>query len=40
LILLLVVVPSIWPRLNVVEWIVVPPVRAIIGFFLGLAGLA
>ena len=40
LILLLVVVPSIWPRLNLVQWIVVPPVQAVLGFFLGLAGLA
>jgi Zn-dependent protease len=40
LILLLVVVPMVWPRLNVVEWIVVPPVRALIGVFLGFAGLA
>ena len=40
LLLLLVVVPMVWPRLNVIEWIVVPPVRALLGFFLGLAGLA
>ena len=40
LILLLVVVPTVWPRLNVIEWIVVPPVRAILGAYLGLAGLA
>ena len=40
LILLLVVVPMIWPRLNIVEWIVVPPVKAVLGFYLGLAGLA
>jgi Zn-dependent protease len=39
LILLLVVVPMIWPRLNVIEWVVVPPVRAILGFYLGLVGL-
>jgi Zn-dependent protease len=40
LILLLVVVPMVWPRLNVIEWIVVPPVKAVLGFYLGLAGLA
>ena len=40
LILLLVVVPSIWPRLNIVEWIVVPPVKALLNLFLGLGGLA
>jgi Zn-dependent protease len=40
LILLLVVVPMVWPRLNIVEWIVVPPVRAVLGAYLGLAGLA
>ncbi|HEY0086611.1 MAG TPA: site-2 protease family protein [Allosphingosinicella sp.] len=40
LILLLVVVPSIWPRLNLVQWIVVPPVQAVLGFYLSLAGLA
>jgi Zn-dependent protease len=40
LILLLVVVPMVWPRLNIIEWIVVPPVRAVLGFYLGLAGLA
>ena len=40
LILLLVVVPTIWPRLSIVEWIVVPPVRALLGGYLGLAGLA
>ncbi|HEY0027302.1 MAG TPA: site-2 protease family protein [Allosphingosinicella sp.] len=40
LILLLVVVPSIWPRLSLVKWIVVPPVEAIRGAFLSLAGLA
>ena len=40
LILLLVVVPSIWPRLSLVKWIVVPPVEAIRDVFLSLAGLA
>jgi Zn-dependent protease len=40
LILLLVVVPMIWPRLNIIQWIVVPPVKAVLGFYLGLAGLA
>jgi Zn-dependent protease len=40
LILLLVVVPMVWPRLNIIEWIVVPPVKAVLGFYLGLAGLA
>jgi Zn-dependent protease len=40
LILLLVVVPMIWPQLNIIEWIVVPPVKAVLGFYLGLAGLA
>jgi Zn-dependent protease len=40
LILLLVVVPMVWPRLNVIEWVVVPPVKAILGLYLGLAGLA
>jgi Zn-dependent protease len=40
LILLLVVVPSIWPRLDLVGWVVVPPVEAIRNLFLSLAGLA
>jgi Zn-dependent protease len=40
LILLLVVVPSIWPRLSLVKWIVVPPVEAIRDALLSLAGLA
>ena len=40
LILLLVVAPMVSPRLNVVAWIVAPPAQALMGFFLGLAGLA
>lgn len=40
LILLLVVVPSIWPSLDLVGWVVVPPVEAIRNVFLSLAGLA
>lgn len=40
LILLLVAVPSIWPRLDLVGWVVVPPVEAIRNVFLRLAGLA
>jgi Zn-dependent protease len=40
LILLLVVMPMVWPRLNIIEWIVVPPFKAVLGFYLGLAGLA
>jgi Zn-dependent protease len=40
LILLLVVVPMVWPRLNVIQWLVVPPVKAVLGLYLGLAGLA
>jgi Zn-dependent protease len=40
LILLLVVVPMVWPRLNVIEWIVVPPVKALLGVYLSLAGIA
>jgi len=39
LILLLVVVPLIAPQANVVERIVVPPVRALLGLLAGLAGL-
>jgi Zn-dependent protease len=40
LILLLVVVPMVWPKLNVIEWIVVPPVKALLGVYLSLAGIA
>ena len=39
LIVLLLVLPAISPRLSVVEWIVVPPVRAIIRALGALAGL-
>ena len=39
LILLLVVLPMLTPRLSVVEWIVVPPVRLVLGAIAGLAGL-
>lgn len=39
LILLLVVVPLIAPQANIVERIVVPPVRALLGLLAGLAGL-
>lgn len=39
LIVLLLVLPAISPRLSVVEWIVVPPVRAILGALAALAGI-
>ena len=40
LILLLVVLPMVAPSANIVGRIVIPPVRAITGFLLGLAGLS
>jgi Zn-dependent protease len=40
LILLIVVLPMIAPQANIVERIVVPPVQLILGFLLGLVGLA
>ena len=40
LVLLLVVLPLIAPEASIVEGLVVPPVRAVILFFLGLAGIA
>ena len=39
LVLLLVVVPWIWPQADVVERVVVPPVQALLQFFASLAGL-
>ncbi|HEX8580192.1 MAG TPA: site-2 protease family protein [Allosphingosinicella sp.] len=39
LILLLVVLPMIVPQANIVERLVVPPVKLLLGFFLGLVGL-
>jgi Zn-dependent protease len=39
LILLLVVLPMVAPQANIVERLVVPPVKAILGFYLGLVGL-
>ncbi|HEY7811578.1 MAG TPA: site-2 protease family protein [Allosphingosinicella sp.] len=39
LILLLVVLPMIAPQANIVERLVVPPVKLLLGFFLGLVGL-
>jgi Zn-dependent protease len=40
LIALLLVLPAISPRLSVVSWVVVPPVRLLLGLIAGLAGLA
>jgi Zn-dependent protease len=40
LIFLLVILPLIFPQANLVERVVVPPVRALTGFFLGLVGLS
>jgi Zn-dependent protease len=39
LIVLLVVLPMLSPSLNIVAWLVVPPVKALIGFYLTLVGL-
>jgi Zn-dependent protease len=39
LILLLVVLPMVAPQANIIERVVVPPVEAILGFYLGLVGL-
>ena len=39
LILLLVVVPMIWPSANIVERVVVPPVQALIGVYASFAGI-
>ena len=39
LIVLLVVVPMIWPSANIVERVVVPPVRTLIGLYASLAGI-
>jgi Zn-dependent protease len=39
LILLLLVLPMVAPQLNVVEWLVVPPVRLVLGGIAALAGL-
>ncbi|HEY0147903.1 MAG TPA: site-2 protease family protein [Allosphingosinicella sp.] len=39
LILLLVVLPMIAPQANIVERLVVPPVKLLLGFFLGIVGL-
>lgn len=39
LIVLLVVLPTLWPSADIVEAIVVPPVRALIGLYLGLFGI-
>ena len=39
LILLLVVLPMVAPQANIVERLVVPPVKALLGFYLGLVGL-
>ncbi len=40
LIVLLVVVPMVWPSANIVERVVVPPVRALIEVYYALAGIA
>jgi hypothetical protein len=40
LIVLLVVLPMLSPSLNIVARLVVPPVKALIGFYLTLVGLA
>ena len=40
LIVLLVVVPMVWPSANIVERLVVPPVRAIVELYYSLAGIA
>ncbi len=39
LIILLVVVPMLWPSADIVERIVVPPVRVLIGLFASIAGI-
>jgi Zn-dependent protease len=39
LIFLLLVLPMVAPRLDVVEWLVVPPVRVVLGGIAALAGL-
>ena len=39
LIILLVVVPMVWPSANIVERVVVPPVRALIGVYASIAGI-
>lgn len=39
LILLLLVLPAVSPQLNVVEWLVVPPVRFVLEAIAGLAGI-
>jgi Zn-dependent protease len=39
LFVLLLVIPMLFPKANIVEWLVVPPVRAVTNFLAGLVGL-